>query len=88
MGQKHKFELGLVLFINTDRGILENEICLRLYAINIINAKERMLNLPLHALPWLRKQMAEMLTKHDGTEEIEKEAPLQIPTQFLQMKKQ
>ena len=40
-------------------------------------------SLPLKTLPWLRNQMAEILAKHDGTEEIEKEAPAQIPQKFL-----
>ena len=84
-GLFHNFQLELVLFSNNnDRGKLKQEICLRLYAVNKNNAKERFLILPLNTLPWLRAQMADMLAKHDGTEQIEKEAPAEIPHKFLQ----
>jgi len=82
-GQHHKFRLELLLFINMDRGMLERRICLGLFDANKITAKESRMILPLQALPWLRKQMAEMLAKHDGTEKIEKEAPAEIPQQFF-----
>ena len=70
------FQLELAL---NDRGI-----CLGLISVHKINNKRSVLNLPLKALPWLREQMAEMLAKHDGAEQIEKEAPAKMPEKFLQ----
>lgn len=80
MGIYHKFQLELLLFPNGQK-----QICFGIFAEHkITNARRRgQMALPLQALPWLRKQMAEILAKYDGTEKIEKEAPAQIPKQFL-----
>jgi hypothetical protein len=82
-GKRHKFQLELMFFPNTHNG--QKQIGIRLCAVNKITANEIGMILPLLALPWLRRQMAEMLAKHDGTEQIEKEAPAQIPKQFFNM---
>ena len=71
MGLFHKFRLELVFFSNTHIVNGQKQICLDIFAIHKINSKERNLTFPLLALPWLREQMAEMLVKHDGTEQIE-----------------
>jgi hypothetical protein len=89
-GFRHQFQLELVLFINENKWKMEKRICLRLTAINIqATNRNRTLTLPVQTLPWLRKQIAEMLIRHDGTKKIEKEAPAkiqkqsQIPKQFF-----
>jgi hypothetical protein len=81
-GQQHKFHLELALFPEMHNSPME--ICLGFSAMQKIYEHNTWLPfLPLQALPWLRRQMAEMLAKHDGTEEIVKEAPAQIPKQFF-----
>ena len=63
------------------RWMKKKEIRFRLMA-NKETIKQKTLNMPLKALPWLREQLTEMLAKHDGTEQIEKETPAQIPQKF------
>ena len=83
-GLNHKFQLELSLFINKDSNLMEREeICLALCTVNNIIMTKRRMILPLHVLPWLRKHMAEMLAKYDGTEEIAMEAPAEIPKKFF-----
>jgi len=83
IGVNNKFQLELIIFPNMDNEN-NNKICLKICTVHKIkrNVKKKM-TLPLKTLPWLRKHMAEILAKHDGTEEIEKEASVQIPQKFL-----
>ena len=83
IGLNHKFQLELLFFPNAHQPNGEKQICLRLYGLNKITKKERYIILPLHSLPWLRKEMAKMLAKHDGTETILLKATAQIPKQFF-----
>jgi hypothetical protein len=85
IGPNHKYHLELVLFPNEHTVNGQKQICLQLNSVHKIHAINRRLLLPLHALPWLRKQMTQMLAKYDGTEEIKKKASLQIPQKFFHM---
>ena len=83
IGRHHKFHVELVFFPYVHQVDIQKQIRLFLLSFNETTKRKGTLNLPLHTLPWLRKQMAEMLVKYDGTEEIAKEAPTQIPQKFF-----
>ena len=82
-GLHKKLQLELLLFPNEHQPTGQKSICLRLLAFKESIDKRKGMILSLLALPWLRRQMAEMLAKHDGTEQIAMEAPAQIAKQFF-----
>ena len=69
--------------MNTDNRGIRKEICLAISSIHKKTMKKKTMFLKLEALPWLRNQMAEMLSKYDGTEQIAKDAPAQIPQKLF-----